>query len=181
MKTVLPALALLLAAAAPADQAPVVRTDSGALRGASADGIASFKGIPYAAAPVGALRWRAPAAPEAWSGIRSAKKFGNACLQTGRMFGPGANNTYDATIGTTLGQPLGSEDCLFVNIWRPATDEKNLPVLLFIQYFGLHGRPAVRRREAGQDRQCGGHHRQLSPGHPGFPEHAAVASGRHGG
>jgi para-nitrobenzyl esterase len=43
-----------------------------------------------------------------------------------------ANNTYDATIVSTLGQPLGSEDCLFVNVWRPATTDKNLPVLLFV-------------------------------------------------
>jgi len=91
-----------------------------------------WKGIPFAKPPVGALRWRAPAAPEPWSGIRQATKFGNACLQIGRIFSPGANNTYDETIGTMLGKPSGSEDCLFVNIWRPATDEKNLPVLLFI-------------------------------------------------
>jgi para-nitrobenzyl esterase len=91
-----------------------------------------WKGIPFAKPPVGALRWRAPAAPEPWSGIRQATKFGNACLQIGRIFSPGANNTYDETIGTMLGKPSGSEDCLFVNVWRPATTEKNLPVLLFI-------------------------------------------------
>ena len=67
-------------------------------------------------------------------GIRSAKKFGNACLQIGTTFGPGTNNTYDAAIGTSLGKPVGSEDCLYINIWRPATADKNLPVLLF-----LHG------------------------------------------
>lgn len=80
----------------------------------------------------GLFFWRAPAAPEPWSGIRQATKFGNACLQIGRIFSPGANNTYDETIGTMLGKPSGSEDCLFVNIWRPATTDKNLPVLLFI-------------------------------------------------
>lgn len=107
MKTVLPALALLLAAAAPADQAPVVRTDSGALRGASADGIASFKGIPYAAAPVGALRWHAPTPVAAWSATRDATGYGNDCVQS-RMPGDVAN--------TTL--PM-SEDCLFLNVWTP--------------------------------------------------------------
>ncbi len=138
-----PGIALLPAApppapapAPPAADGPMVRlTAAGKVEGvddSANSGTWFWKGVPFAQPPVGALRWRAPAAPEAWSGIRSAKKFGNACLQTGRMFGPGANNTYDATIGTTLGQPLGSEDCLFVNIWRPATDEKNLPVLLFI-------------------------------------------------
>ncbi|MDM0041104.1 carboxylesterase family protein [Variovorax sp. J22G21] len=91
-----------------------------------------WKGVPFAQPPVGALRWRAPAEPTAWSGIRPAVKFGNACLQIGRLFGPGANNTYDATIGAMLGKPVGSENCLFVNIWRPATTDKNLPVLLFV-------------------------------------------------
>ena len=41
-------------------------------------------------------------------------------MQYGRIYGPGANNTYDATIGTTLNQAVGSEDCLYLNIWRPA-------------------------------------------------------------
>jgi para-nitrobenzyl esterase len=92
----------------------------------------SWKGLPFARPPVGALRWRAPAEPEAWAGIRPAKQFGNPCLQNGRIYGPGANNTYDATIASTLNTPVGSEDCLTLNIWRPATTDEKLPVLLFI-------------------------------------------------
>ncbi|SDY61353.1 para-nitrobenzyl esterase [Variovorax sp. YR266] len=119
----------------PADGPMVRQTTAGKIEGVD-DGDSSgtyyWKGVPFAQPPVGALRWRAPVAPEAWSDIRPATKFGNACLQIGRIFSPGLNNTYDATIGTNLGKPVGSEDCLFVNIWRPATDEKNLPVLLFV-------------------------------------------------
>ncbi|RUR66463.1 carboxylesterase/lipase family protein [Variovorax guangxiensis] len=124
------------APAPPAADGPMVRqTVAGKVEGvddSARTGTWFWKGIPFAKPPVGALRWRAPAAPEPWSGIRPATRFGNACLQIGRIFSPGANNTYDETIGTMLGKPSGSEDCLFVNIWRPATEEKNLPVLLFI-------------------------------------------------
>jgi para-nitrobenzyl esterase len=123
-------------AAAPAADGPMVRqTTAGKIEGvddSAASGTYFWKGVPFAKPPVGALRWRAPAEPEAWTAIRPAKTFGAACLQIGRIFGPGSNNTYDATIVSTLGQPLGSEDCLFVNVWRPATTDKNLPVLLFV-------------------------------------------------
>jgi para-nitrobenzyl esterase len=119
----------------PADGPMVRQTSAGKIEGVD-DGAKSgtwfWKGVPFAQPPVGALRWRAPVEPAAWSGIRPAAKFGNACLQIGRIFSPGLNNTYDATIGTNLGKPVGSEDCLFVNIWRPATTDKNLPVLLFV-------------------------------------------------
>ncbi|MBS0341835.1 MAG: carboxylesterase family protein [Proteobacteria bacterium] len=128
--------------APPASEPPPVaadpalrQTSAGALQGvddSARSGTYFWKGVPYAQAPTGALRWRAPAAPKAWSDVRDAKRFASACLQIGRMFGPGANNTYDATIGTTMGQPVGSEDCLYLNIWRPASEEKNLPVLVFV-------------------------------------------------
>jgi para-nitrobenzyl esterase len=92
----------------------------------------SWKGIPFAQPPVGALRWKAPVAPAAWSGTLAARQFGNACLQNGRIYGPGANNTYDATIATTLNTPVGSEDCLTLNVWRPAANATGLPVIFFV-------------------------------------------------
>ncbi len=98
----------------------------------AASGTYSWKGVPFAQPPVGALRWKAPVEPAAWSSALDATRFGNACVQYGRIYGPGANNTYDATIGTTLNQAVGSEDCLYLNIWRPATDERNLPVVVFV-------------------------------------------------
>ncbi len=95
-------------------------------------GTYSWKGIPFAKPPVGALRWAAPVDPDPWTTARSTKQFGNACVQYGRIYGPGANNAYDATIGTTLTQAVGSEDCLYLNVWRPATQDSGLPVIVFI-------------------------------------------------
>lgn len=92
----------------------------------------SWKGIPFAKAPVGELRWKAPAEPEAWTTPRFAQTFGNACSSAGRLYGPGQNNRYDATIGSTLGQTVGSEDCLYLNIWRPAGAATQLPVIVFV-------------------------------------------------
>jgi para-nitrobenzyl esterase len=83
-------------------------------------GTYAWKGIPFAKAPTGELRWKAPVDPDRWKKPRNTQQFGNACVQYGRIFGPGANNRYDATIGTTLNQAVGSEDCLYLNIWTPA-------------------------------------------------------------
>src|SRR3989344_5816074 len=113
----------------------------GTLRGvddSAVTGTYAWKGFPFARPPLGELRWQPPAAPAAWSGERDATRFGSACLQMGRIYGPGANNRFDNTIGETLGTPVGSEDCLTLNIWRPATSQDKLPVLLF-----LHGGSAI--------------------------------------
>jgi para-nitrobenzyl esterase len=108
-------------------------TQYGPVTGAedTASGTLSWKGIPYARPPVGELRWRAPVAPEPWTAARAATAFGNACVQYGRIYGPGANNRYDESIGTTLNQAVGSEDCLYLNVWRPSTNDGNLPVIVF--------------------------------------------------
>ena len=100
----------------------------------ASSGTYAWKGVPFAKAPVGALRWKAPVDLDVRSATLSTKEFGNACAQYGRIYGPGANNKYDATIGTTLNQAVGSEDCLYLNIWRPANTDANLPVIVF-----LHG------------------------------------------
>jgi para-nitrobenzyl esterase len=91
----------------------------------------SWKGVPFAKAPVGELRWRAPVDPDKWNKVLATRDFGNACAQYGRIYGPGANNKYDETIGTTLNQAVGSEDCLYLNIWRPANSKTKLPVIVF--------------------------------------------------
>ena len=128
---------LLLAACGGSDDDPLVRkTHLGEVKGAedTAAGTYAWKGIPFAKPPVGALRWQAPQEPEAWTTTRATTSFGNACAQYGRVYGPGANNKYDETIGTTLNTSVGSEDCLYLNVWRPATGDGNLPVIVF-----LHG------------------------------------------
>jgi para-nitrobenzyl esterase len=98
----------------------------------AASGTYSWKGIPFAKAPTGDLRWKAPVDPDPWASAKTTRAYGNACAQYGRIYGPGANNTYDETIGTTLNQAVGSEDCLYLNIWRPATTDTKLPVIVFI-------------------------------------------------
>ena len=95
-------------------------------------GTYAWKGVPFAKAPVGALRWKAPVDPDGWKTPRDAQQFGNACVQYGRIYGPGANNRYDPTIGMTLNQAVGSEDCLYLNIWRPADRRGDRPVIVFV-------------------------------------------------
>ena len=103
----------------PAGAAPRVATDAGLLQGAAADGIESFKGIPFAVPPVGALRWRPPQPAPHWAGVRDAVGFGSDCMQLRQRPGNG--------------QTTPSEDCLFVNVWRPAARSgARLPVLVWI-------------------------------------------------
>ncbi len=115
---------------------PVQRTTSlGVVIGiddATRSGTYSWKGIPYAKPPVGELRWKAPADAPPWTSPRSAQQFGSACASLGRLYGPGFNNRYDATIGASLDKFVGSEDCLYLNIWRPATAAEKLPVIVFV-------------------------------------------------
>jgi para-nitrobenzyl esterase len=94
----------------------------GALRGVDGEGYVKFLGIPYAAAPVGDLRWRAPQPVEPWSGARDASRFGPSCIQP--PF-PSAVGVMDA------GEQ--SEDCLYLNVWKPknAGGDK-LPVMMWI-------------------------------------------------
>ena len=106
---------------------PVVGTD---LSGVS--GTYVWKGVPYAKSPVGELRWKAPADPDAWTSPRLTQQFGPASAQASRLYGPGLNNKYDATIGTSLGKTVGSEDCLYLNIWRPANAAVQLPVIVWV-------------------------------------------------
>ena len=105
----------------------VVGTDNAATSGTYA-----WKGVPFAAAPVGDLRWKPPVDPTPWTSPKYTQQFGNACVQSGRLYGPGLNNKYDATIGTSLTQTVGSEECLYLNIWRPAGAATQLPVIVWV-------------------------------------------------
>ena len=96
------------------------------------DGTYAWLGIPFTRPAVGQLRWRAPVEPEPWNGVLEARAFGPACVQTGRLYGPGLNNTFDRTIATAIGRAVGEEGHLSLNIWRPASDAGDLPVLFFV-------------------------------------------------
>lgn len=108
------------AATATAAAPLLVRIDAGQLRGERAGDVIRFKGIPFAAPPVGPLRWRAPQPVVPWSGVREANTFGNACLQPPQR-----------TPGDGLPVPM-SEDCLYLNVWRPAGAAGRLPVMVWI-------------------------------------------------
>jgi carboxylesterase type B len=106
---------------------PVIGSDLSATSGTYA-----WKGVPYAKPPVGDLRWKAPADADPWTSPRRTQRFENACAQASRLYGPGLNNQYDVTIGTSLGKTVGSEDCLYLNIWRPASAAVQLPVIVWV-------------------------------------------------
>lgn len=111
--------ALATLGAAPLPQRPTVQITAGALAGVRDDGVEVFRGIPYAAPPVGHLRWHAPEPAPHWQGVRDASRYGDACPQ------PPLHKEAWARVGPT------SEDCLFLNVWRPAR-AGTYPVMVFV-------------------------------------------------
>jgi para-nitrobenzyl esterase len=107
-----------------AGEPTLVDTESGPVRGVKANGVISWKGIPYAAPPVGNLRWREPQPAAGWSRVLDAKQFGPACMQTDKV--------------------AKSEDCLTLNVWRPANATEPLPVMVWIHGGAMvHGSSAI--------------------------------------
>lgn len=103
-----------------------VKTQSGIVEGFDQDGVKTFLGIPFAAAPVGDLRWKAPVPAEKWDGIRSACAFGDDPMQP---------TIYDDMIFRGAQK---SEDCLYLNVWTTASCVKDaLPVLIYFNGGGL--------------------------------------------
>jgi para-nitrobenzyl esterase len=104
----------------------VVKIDSGQISGTMAAGVRIFKGIPFAAPPVGDLRWRAPQAVAAWTGVRKADAFGPMCMQQ-----PYPESSPYYTSGVTKDQATG-EDCLYLNVWTAAAAGEKRPVMVWI-------------------------------------------------
>jgi para-nitrobenzyl esterase len=98
-----------------------VKVAGGQLQGAIADGVASFKGIPFALPPIGDLRWKTPEPSKAWTGIRKADAYASGCMQDSSMV---------KMVGASAGV---SEDCLYLNVWTAAKNggEKR-PVMVWI-------------------------------------------------
>jgi para-nitrobenzyl esterase len=107
------------------DARPVLAaTEAGTVRGVEGAGARAFLGVPFARPPVGELRWRAPQPVEGWSGVRDATRIGSDCTQAiGRK----------AILGGGGGLVVGSEDCLYLNIYAPAGEpQRRRPVMVYI-------------------------------------------------
>ena len=131
---------LALTAGVPAAVPDPVRLDSGAISGTtgSSGDVRIFRGVPYAAAPVGSLRWKGPQPVAHWDGVRKADEYGARCMQGGGAGRGGAQPT--------------SEDCLFLNVWTPARSAADrLPVMVWIHGAGLTGGSGSEPRYDGEE------------------------------
>jgi para-nitrobenzyl esterase len=126
LASLLAATVLMISPAGSADPMPRAVVGQGVLVGREAEGVRSFKGVPYARPPVGDLRWRAPQPADPWSGERDAGQVGAICIQ------PPANGD------NGVGPPPMSEDCLTLNVWAPADREGPLPVMVWVHGGGYN-------------------------------------------
>src|ERR1700722_603078 len=112
---VAPAVSADTAGGAPGGRGPVAGTANGAVRGLTVSNSNEFLGIPYAAPPVGALRWQPPQPAASWAGVRDATKFAPHCPQ----------------LASPFGQASTSEDCLYLNVFTPRAGGSH-PVMVWI-------------------------------------------------
>lgn len=92
----------------------------------------AWLGVPFARPPIGKLRWQRPQAPEPWTGVKSVKECRDPCAQVGGFFGVPDQGKDFSTLAETFWKLVGSEDCLYLNIYSPVSAEQKLPVLVFV-------------------------------------------------
>ena len=154
------AVSVALAAVSPllAAISDPVKTADGLVSGVTlSSGVRAFKGIPFAAPPVGELRWKQPQPVTPWKGVRKAEAFGDVCVQR-----PAPKRVPNNVATDLPDSPKMSEDCLYLNVW---TDAKNknakLPVMVWM-YGGAYtegagSSPHNGGRGAGTQGRSGGH------------------------
>lgn len=109
------------------DSATIVQTANGKVKGMESEGARVFRGLPYAAAPVGNLRWKAPTDPQSWSSVRSATEFASTC----------AAPALPDQVGIPSQDGSVNEDCLYLNVYTPKNVKPNTPVMVFIHGGGF--------------------------------------------
>jgi len=120
------ALAIAVGSISTSAAPEIVAVDGGQISGTAANGVRVFKGIPFAAPPVGELRWKAPQPVVAWQGVRAADAFGASCMQE-----PYPAGSPYASSGVTAADPP-KEDCLYLNVWTAAAAGEKKPVMVWI-------------------------------------------------